>query len=202
MYSIRPEYSAVGGRPCARSIRVIAPTLDADRAGDIGCGFMAGTMELLKHHGVVFAVDREANRSRLQDQIAIAARHPAFGGFLSFEELARKRLRLDAAYVVNVLHTLPSAEERLTLLSAVHRNVRRAGTLVLDVPSYEHYYAQRMTSKNAHGDGYVFEHPGAIFTFYRFTSDQELDEWAGAVGFRFERRVSDNHHHVRVYSRR
>ncbi len=201
MYTIRPEYSAVRGRPCPRSIRLVAPTLEATRVADIGCGFLAGTMELLRHHAHVYAVDREFNRSRIEGQLEIAAAHDGFAGFLTFEEFARARLRLDAAYVVNVLHTLPSVEERLELLAAVGRNVIRGGTLVLDVPSYEHYYAERMTPENAYGDGYVFRHPGNVFTFFRFASEEELDDWAASSKFRFERRVSDHHHFVRIYRR-
>jgi hypothetical protein len=160
---------------------------------------MQGTAELMRHHGRVYAVDTEFQRSRIAGRLAEMESDPAFAGFKTVEEFAVSRLRLGGAYVINVLHTLPSEDERVGLLEAVRQNLRKSGYVAVDVPSYEHYYSSRMSPANRFADGYVFEKYPGRFTFYRLTTVAEMDEWAEAAGLTFDFRVSDNHHWVRVY---
>jgi SAM-dependent methyltransferase len=167
----------------------------------VGCGFMQGTIELLKHHKRVYAVDTELQRQRIRDALEACSGHPRFAGFKTSEDFAGSRLRLGAAYCVNVLHTLPSRRIRTNLLRSVHRNLRDSGILILDVPAYEHYYAKKMTPQNRHGDGYIFKRGSKISTFYRFTTEGELDRWANTAGFEFEQKHVDHHHLVRRYRR-
>lgn len=199
--NIVPELSAIASRPAPRSIRLAAPRLanEAKRAVDVGCGYMQGTRELLRHHEKVYAVDSAAQQTRIASEIEECAAHESFAGFKMWDEFKATRLRLGAAYVVNVLHTLPSRELRVQLLEAVRQNLRRDGFLLLDVPYYEHYYTGRMTLANAYADGYIFSQGAGKFTFYRFTSVDEMDEWAQLAGFRFDFRLTDNHHWVRIY---
>ena len=198
------EFSAIASRPAPRSIRRLAPELakEAERVADVGCGYLSGTVELLGHHRHVYAVDTKRQAGRIEERLK-AIRRQEFAGFRVFDDFAESNLRLGGAYVANVLHTIPEPEDRVELLRAVQRNLRRAGFVVVDVPSYEHYYAQRMSAENAYGDGHVFSRGGkkAAHTFYRFTTTVELDDWAGEAGLVFERKVPDNHHHVRIYRR-
>jgi SAM-dependent methyltransferase len=198
---IEPELSAIASRPCPRSIRENAPVLaqEARRVADVGCGFMKGTEELLKHHERVYAVDTELQRDRIDKRIVKLSGNPRFGGFKSFDEFAQSSLRLGGAYVVNVLHTLPSPRRRVSLLQVVRKNLRRDGFVLIDVPYYEHYYTEKMTPENAHGDGYVFPQGGERFTFYRFSSREDIDAWARAAGLTRESEWTDNHHFVHVY---
>lgn len=195
------EYSAVASSPAARSIRLLAPQLaaNADRVADVGCGYMQGTLELLQHHDRVYAIDTEFQRSRIAERLAEAGSQSGFAGFRTAEWFATSRLRLAGAYIVNVLHTLPSVDERVGVLTAARRNLRRSGFVVVDVPCYEHYYSSRMTEENRFSDGYIFKKYPGRFTFYRFTTVQEMDAWAAAAGLAFDFRVTDNHHYVRVY---
>jgi SAM-dependent methyltransferase len=198
---IVPERSAIASRPCARSIRMAAPELSASAAAvaDVGCGYMAGTLELLRHHRQVYAVDTELQRGRIGDRIALCSRKPNFAGFMTNEEFGASRVRLDGAYVVNVLHVLPAKSARVELLRMVREKLKRNGFALLDVPYYEHYYKGRMTRENQFRDGYLFQQGGDVYTFYRFTTADELDAWAQAAGLRFKSRVVDNHHHARIY---
>jgi hypothetical protein len=201
--SIRPELSAIASRPCPRSIRLLAPSLskEARRIADVGCGFMKGTVDLLKHHEKVYAVDLASQRSRIEDRIRNCDAYEGFAGFKTFEEFQQSKLRLGGAYVVNVLHTLPEVEMRVELLRAVHANLRGSGFAVLDVPSSAAYYTGRMTDKNRYGDGFIFAQGNGFYTFYRFTRAQELDWWAAEAGFRFDFSVTVHNHRVTVYRR-
>lgn len=172
---------------------------DAARVADVGCGYMRGTIELLRHHKRVYAIDSELQRARISARLADCEREPAFAGFRTISEFEQSQLRLEGAYLVNVLHTLPSVDQRLDALRMIRRNVRRAGFVLIDVPAYEHYYKDRMRPSNRFGDGYVFEKYPGRFTFYRFTTPTELDGWAASAGFMFERRFVDHHHWVRLY---
>jgi hypothetical protein len=109
------------------------------------------------------------------------------------------RLRLGIAYVVNVLHTIPDPTARVEVLKSARRNLTDHGVLVVDVPTAESWYSSRMTPERAYSDGYVFQRPGQPHTFYRFCTEHELDVWAGAAGFDFERKVVVHHHRVRIY---
>lgn len=160
---------------------------------------MQGTEELLKHHAAVYAVDSARQQQRIKDRIDQCEAHPAFRRFVTSDEFFSSRLRLGAAYIVNVLHTLPSVDDRVALLKAAQRNLTKSGALLVDVPYYEHYYTGRMTAENAFGDGFIFRQGPEMFTFYRFTTVDELDSWAARAGFRFDHRIVDNHHWVRIY---
>jgi SAM-dependent methyltransferase len=198
---IAPEFSAVANRPAPRSIRILAPEIAAegDRVVDLGCGFMAGTRELLLHHAGVYAVDTGRQKERIRTRLADCERKPNFRGFRSDVQFGRMQLRLRVAYVVNVLHTIPNPAARIELLKGARRNLIKDGTLVLDVPASEGWYSSRMTAERRYSDGYVFHRPGQAHTFYRFCSEAELDAWAHQAGFRFERKVVVHHHRVRVY---
>lgn len=162
---------------------------------------MAGTLELLRHHRRVYAVDTAYQRTRIAARLRACEEHSGFAGFRTAEEFEKSQLRLGGAYLVNVLHTLESPSDRVKLLETTSRNLRANGFVVVDVPSSEHYYAERMTSDNARGDGYVFSRGGARYTFYRFCTAAEMDEWALQAGLKFDFRIPDNHHHVRIYRR-
>jgi hypothetical protein len=160
---------------------------------------MAGTRELLAHHAVVYAVDTPKQAPRIAAYVSECTRNPSFAGFRTTEEFARSRLRLGGVYVVNVLHTLPQAQDRVRLLRAARRNIRSSGFVLVDVPSYEHYYNAKMKKENAFGDGYLFSRDGVHFTFYRFTTREELDRWARSAGLARDSIIHDNHHIVHVY---
>lgn len=181
-----------------------APRLarEAQNVADVGCGYMQGTLELIQHHAKVYAVDSDLQKHRIAQRIAICQTYPAFGGFKTWDEFKSLSLRLGGAYVVNVLHTLPSVDQRVELLEVVRQNLKREGFVLIDVPYYEHYYKERMIAENAYGDGYIFRQGPDKYTFYRFTTVAELDEWARDAGFRFDFRIVDNHHWVRIYRRR
>lgn len=172
---------------------------EGPRVADVGCGYMQGTLELLQYHAAVYAVDSEYQRSRIAHRIAECEEHAAFARFKTWDEFKSSRLRLAGAYVVNVLHTLPARDQRIELLEAVRQNLKQNGFALLDVPYYEHYYKERMTSENTYGDGYIFRQGSDRYTFYRFTTVAELDEWAEMAGLGFDFRIVDNHHWVRVY---
>jgi hypothetical protein len=87
------------------------------------------------------------------------------------------------------------------LLQAIRRNLVRRAFLVIDVPNYEHYYSEKMKQENAYGDGYLFSQGAGRFTFYRFSSREDIDNWAGAAGFARESELIDNHHYVHTYRR-
>jgi SAM-dependent methyltransferase len=199
--NVVPELSAIASRPAPRSIRLAAPRLavEAKRVADVGCGYMRGTRELLRHHDAVYAVDSERQRARIAAEIDVCSTDRAFRGFRSWDQFRDSKLRLGGAYVVNVLHTLPFPRERIELLRGVHRNLAKGAFLLLDVPYYEHYYKGRMTSSNSYSDGYIFRQGPEAFTFYRFTTTDELDTWADSAGFEFDFRIADNHHWVRIY---
>lgn len=201
--AIEKELSAVASRPCPRSIRKLAPELseEAGRVADIGCGYLAGTTELIRHHRQVYAVDTSTQRKRIAARLIRVESKETFSGFRSDKEFAKSKLRLGGGYVINVLHTLPIPTERVAVLRSAHQNLRLGGFLVVDVPSYEHYYSQRMGSENALGDGYVFQRYGDRHSFYRFCTASELDRWASKAGLSFDRAVPDHHHLVRIYRR-
>jgi len=179
----------------------MAPQLaqDGDVVVDVGCGYLIGTKELLKHHGTVYAVDTEIQADRVASRLDEISTSPRFGGFLTLDQLEASDISLDGAYLVNVLHTIPTVDRRLDILAAVRSRVKDGGFLLIDVPSYEYYYSQRMTKQNALEDGHYFKN-GPGYTFYRFCKADELDSWANKAGFVFEGRAVVNHHLVRLYS--
>lgn len=201
--AIEKELSAVASRPCPRSIRKLAPDLaeEAARVADIGCGYLAGTAELIRFHRQVYAIDTSVQRKRIAARLARLESMEAFRGFRSDKEFSKSRLRLGGGYVINVLHTLPTAAERVAVLRSTYQNLRLGGFAVVDVPSYEHYYSQRMGPENVFGDGYVFRRYGNRYSFYRFCTADDLDLWASNAGLSFDRAVPDHHHIVRVYRR-
>lgn len=198
---IRSELSAIASSPPARSLALAASVLapSASKVADVGCGFMQGTKELLKYHNSVYAIDTVAQQTRIAGRITECEAHPSFSGFRSSDSFSKSRLRLHGAYVVNVLHTLPTVKRRVELLEAVRRNLTAGGFVVVDVPYYEWYYKKRMVAENAYKDGFVFSHGAEKYTFYRFTTIDELDQWAAAAGFAFDFRLTTNHHWIRVY---
>jgi SAM-dependent methyltransferase len=198
------EYSAVPNRPAPRSIRRLAPSLarEAVRAVDVGCGYMRGTEVLLQHHEAVYAVDTGRQRRRIEERLQACTAQIGFRGFRTIDEFRRSQLRLGVAYLINVIHTLPDPGERVDLLASIHRNLKRDGLLVIDVPASESYYSERMTAENEFSDGFLFKRFGETFTFYRFCSEAELDQWAGEAGFSFKEKVPEHHHRVRIYRKR
>ncbi len=199
---IAPELSAIASPRPARSIAKAAALLatDDDVVADVGCGYTQGTRELMRHHGMTYAVDTRRQRERIKERLDALEGDPLFGGFKTADQFAKSRLRLNGAYVINVLHVLPAVTDRVAVLRTAVRNLRSDGFVVIDVPSYEHYYSTRMTPENAFGDGYVFRRPGRKeWTFYRLSQADDIDAWATAAGLGFDQRVVDNHHLVRIY---
>jgi SAM-dependent methyltransferase len=133
---IEVELSAVASRPRPRSISSrLAPLLaeEADRVADVGCGYLAGTKELLRHHQRVYAIDTALQEKRIASRLAAIQTNTNFAGFRMSGSFASSKLRLGGAYVVNVLHTLPTPKAREALLQSIQRNLRTGGFVVIDV---------------------------------------------------------------------
>jgi len=147
----------------------------------------------------VWAVDTETQLDRI-DGILSEVRSE-FGDRLcsmSIKEFSSSRLRLDAAVIVCVLHTIPSVKARKDLLRAIRRNVKKGGKLLVDVPFGEPYYRRKMTMERRYRDGYLMG-CGSCRTFYKEFDEEEIKSLVEEFGFLFELKLDVRRHHALVF---
>lgn len=195
---IRPEYSAVAAknrrRPSRGTQAAIAVLREkrASRVCEIGCGLLANSWHLVKAFKYVVLTDRKEQYERIREQLDELRRFASFKAFIEARLFARQKLNLDAAIIINVLHILPSRQERLDVLNAARRNLRKGGALFIDGPYNETYYRDLVKTAVSYRDGVVMRR-GDYCTFYRNMDFGELRSYVEEAGFTFERRIFLDH---------
>jgi len=197
---IRPEYSAVGAKNPATPSRATQAAItvlreaNASKIAEIGCGLLANTPHILRAFPFVVLVDTRLQYKRIQEKIAELSRaYSSFKKLIYVESFQKKKMRLDGAIVINVLHVLPTVDERLALLGSGYRNLRKGGLIFIDVPFNETYYRDLVKTAQPYNDGYVMRRGKSFYTFYKNMPFDELKEYAEKVGFQFEKRVYLDH---------
>jgi hypothetical protein len=197
--TIRPEYSAVGAKNQRNPTRATQAAISVfremhlSRICEIGCGLLANSIHLLRAFPYVILTDRREQYSRIKEHIRdISEDYRSFAGFLDSSSFSRRRFNLDGAILINVLHILPTRGERIELLEAAWRNLRRGGLAFVDVPRNETFYRDLVKNAVAHNDGYAMRR-NDYYTFYKNLTFDELEEYYEEAAFELERRISLPH---------
>lgn len=196
---IRPEYSAVAAKDKNKPSRAAKAAISVlkencvSRVCEIGCGLLANTPHILKAFNHVILTDRKEQFDRIKEQLSeMAKKYRSFQSFTEEKSFARKRLNLDAAIVINVLHILPTREERVELLKAARQNLRKGGIIFIDIPRDETYYRNLVKTGMPYNDGHVMRR-NDYYTFYKNMTFEKLREYVEEVGFTFDQRVFLDH---------
>ena len=155
---------------------------------DVGCGKLRNALKLVRHFRLWICDFQEVLEG---DSVASRLRrlraHRNFLGFVPAQEFANSKLNADAAVLAYVLHTLPTAPMRRSLLRSAIGNTTHPHEVFVAVPNGEYYYRQRMAESNRLDDGYFFHADDGSCTFYREYSSTELDGFMKRAGFLPER---------------
>lgn len=136
--------------------------------------------------------DRKEQHERIKDELVELARCPSYGGFIEADAFAKTKLRLDAAILINVLHVIPSREERLGLLRAVSHNLKDGGLIFVGSPYKEAYYRDLVRTAIRYADGLAMRR-GGYYTFYKDLPFEELRGYVEDAGFLIEQRIFIDH---------
>jgi SAM-dependent methyltransferase len=197
--TIRPEYSAVAAKDLNHPSRAtqaatsVFKEMHITRVCEIGCGLLANTLHFLEAFPHVILTDREAQYERIKDRLREMSRdYRSFAGFMDDKSFARRKLNLDGAILINVLHILPSRPERVELLSSAWRNLRKGGLAFIDVPRNETFYRDLVKNAAPYHDGYAIRRDD-YSTFYKNLTFDDLKGYSEEAGFELERRVFLGH---------
>ena len=195
---IQPEYSAVGAKnhKPSRAVQSAIETFkqeDLNRIIEVGCGLLANTPHILNAFPFVVLLDTNKQYQRVKNKLReLSGKYSSFNEFIDTGSFQSKRLQLDGAIIINVLHVLPETKERMELLKGVYRNLRKRGFIFIDVPSNETFYRNSVKTAKSYNDGYIM-HRGGYYTFYKNIRFEELKSYAEEAGFQFVRRIHLNH---------
>lgn len=196
--TIHSEYSAVAANT-GRASRAVEGAIKALRGRgaskvcEVGCGLLANTPHLLKAFSSVILTDRGEQYERIKDDLALLAkRHRSLIKFVDAKAFKEMALNLDAAIVINVLHVLPSVEERVECLEATCRNLHEGGFVFVDVPHRVTYYQKLPKNSVRFRDGRAIR-KGDHFTFYKDMSTSELVKYAAQAGLVLDEKIPIGH---------
>ena len=200
--AIRPENSAPSCMipPISMSKFIIeAKGREYRRVADVGCGRLRTTLPLLKAGFEVWTVDTPlqlARTRKLRDRTA--RRYPNLRQSLSADDFGTRRLSLDGAACVCVLHTVPSRAERVKILRAIHQNLKLGGLVLIDVPYDLAYYHRSGGDIRRFRDGYAMG-TGSVHTFFKEYDETELTSFVASQGFVLERNTKVRRHHALLF---
>lgn len=196
---IRPEYSAVGAKNPNRPSRAVQSAIetfkqeDLNRVVEVGCGLVANTPHILNAFPFVVLVDTKNQYQRIKNKLdELSATYSSFKEFIDTDSFQSKRMQLDGAIIINVLHVLPQTQERIRLLIDVYQNLRGKGLIFIDVPRNETFYRDLVKTAKPYKDGHIM-YRGGYYTFYKNMAFEELKGYGEKVGFQFVRRIYLDH---------
>jgi SAM-dependent methyltransferase len=195
---IRPEYSAVAAKspnPSRSAQAAISAFKEQglSRIVEIGCGLLANTPHILKAFPFVILVDTKHQYTRIRDRfVQMSELYSSLEKFIDAESFQSKKMQLDGAIVINILHILPTIEARINVLRSAHQNLRKEGFLFLDVPWHEKYYRKQVRTAKPYNDGRIMKR-GNYYTFYKNMSLLELTEYAESLDFSVRKRIDLDH---------
>lgn len=197
---ICPEYSAIAAKDKSNPSRATQAAIEVlkeanvFKVAEIGCGLLANTPHILKNFPFVVLVDTKRQYTRIEHKIAeLLKTHGSLKEFINSESFATTQMELDGAIVINILHILPTQNDRLGLLVATYKNLRGGGLIFIDVPYNETFYRGLVKTAQVYNDGYIMCRGSKYFTFYKNMTFSELKEYAEKAGFEFEKRVYLDH---------
>ncbi len=186
-FKIYPEYSAVAskGYP-SRSIKLaisLLKLIGARSVIEVGCGLLANTPYLLESFEWVILVDTPVQLNRIENKLRkLKTMYPSLYAVISSENFKQSRLNFDSAVLLNVLHVIPSKNERIELLRDIYSNLREGGVLYVDSPRGEGYYKKSLKNWQRFQDGWIIPR-GRYATFYKELTVEELTEYLHKAGF-------------------
>lgn len=200
---IRTEYSAVPPKKdkkykykpsrATKAVISVFKNKGVSNVCEIGCGLLANTPHILKAFPHVIITDSKAQKERIKEKLVdLSKKYSSFKDFIAENSFKEMKLNLDGAIVINVVHILPTREERIELLKAVHQNLRKGGIIFIDVPCNETFYRDKVKTAVLFNDGYAMRR-NDHYTFYKNMSFEELKEYIEEVGFKFEQRIFLDH---------
>lgn len=152
---------------------------------DVGCGLLVNLPYLLKMFPNVYAIDTALQYERIIDRLSsIKKRYKSFARFFTIEEFSKANLKLDAVFMVNVLHVIPVKKDRERLLLNCWNNLKKGGHIFVDVPTVETYYRDKLTPEKKFRDGYLMKRPGNIATFYKQFINKEIEACLKIANFK------------------
>lgn len=176
-YIIRVENSAPSQSQPAKSVSWAASLLGdlkVHSVADIGCGRLRNLPVLIRNFSKIMLIDTELQCNRIKSDVP----HSKEVLLQSTDQFEKSSERFDAAFLISVLHIMPSRQRRFRLLETAFRKIKLGGFLVVDVPTGENYYLRRCGRHNAFRDGYLMGKSGTR-TFYKLFSAKELDALVG-----------------------
>lgn len=195
---IRTEYSAIApkSKKPSRATKAVISVFKnkvISNICEIGCGLLANTPHILKAFPHVVVTDSKAQYDRIEERLEdLRKKYNSFKGFIVENSFKEMNLNLDGAILINVVHILPTREERIELLKAVYQNLRKGGTVFIDAPRKERYYRDLVKTAIPFNDGYLMSRNG-YYTFYKDISFEELKDYIEEAGFKLEQRIYLNH---------
>lgn len=196
--TIQSEHSAVAAntRKASRSVQAAINALrkrGAERVCEIGCGLLANTPHFLRAFPSVVLTDQGGQYERIKYNLAgLARQYRSLTNFVDANAFRTMALGLDAAIVINVLHVLPSIEERVECLEATSGNLHARGFVYVDVPHNVTYYQKPPKNSVRFRDGWAIR-KGDYFTFYKDMSTSELAKYAARAGFLLDEKLAIDH---------
>jgi hypothetical protein len=163
------------GRP-AEAVRWSAPLVikeGATSAIDIGCGRLRN-LPILKNKFRELCLFETRRQIERQNLIKLQSKTISV---VSWEERGSASRMFDAAFLISVLHIVPSMRTRRALTKFAVDRLAPGGFLITDVPNHETYYARRCSTENQHLDGYLMRWGESSYTFYKNFSAVEFDQF-------------------------
>lgn len=167
---------------------------------DIGCGYLRNSLVFVKHFKLwVSDFDRILSSEAAKTRLARLGRHQNFKGIIQPGKLSRGSVKVDAAVIAFVLHTLPDESLRVKIVKCARKNTKPPHPVFIAVPNCEVYYRKRMSASNRFRDGYLFDAGSGYKTFYREYSASEIDDFMENLGYVVDKAFTADKKNMRVY---
>jgi hypothetical protein len=152
---------------------------------DIGCGYLRNSIYISQYfsvHVFDFPEITESNlfKNRLE---SLTGNH--LSGIYNPKTLEDGNLRVDAAFLALVLHTLPEIETRYDLILNVKKNLKYPNEIFIAVPCGEKYYRKR--AQTLYNDGFLLHFGNGQKSFYRSYTAKQIDGFMLELNFKLKR---------------
>jgi len=167
---------------------------------DVGCGQLRNSLVLVDYFKLWICDFPELLHSpTVSQRLADLQAKQNFLGIIDPNEFQKGKLTADATVIAYVLHTLPEIRMRVKLVRGTIRNTKVPHEVFIAVPNGEYYYRQRMGTHNQFSDGHLFDGGSGHKTFYREYTAEQMDEFMGQLGFKFDRTFPADKKNQRTY---
>jgi SAM-dependent methyltransferase len=169
---------------------------------DYGCGTGRNVPPLCKAFERVWMTDIDAIQGlkAFTQNLPTLSKPDGCAEFRTVERVPYSKLRVDAALLIDVLHTVPDIEMRKTILYKVKACLKkRKRFLVVLTPGPKQSYYRIGHESDVFEDGIMLPHGKSEFTFYKEYDSDELRAFVEDQGYRFLTKLRGDHKYVQVF---